>query len=109
MIIAQIECIDANAKNRPDGYIKDCKAHSESWADGTATFTKENWDKLCKKYRGSVTVKPKQQNPSDRCQNRTCGGCAGGPQCRTSGEDCEFGPGTYEQCEIWRMINKVTK
>jgi len=45
----------------------------------------------------------------DICQYRTCGGCAGGPQCRPTGQDCKYGPGTFDQCKIWRETNRSEK
>ena len=90
-------------KNRPSGYIEKLQSYCETWDDekDQYTITDDNWNLLAKEYGQS---KP---NPTDTCQYRTCGGCAGGPQCSQTGNDCRYGPGTFNQCWRWRGINKI--
>lgn len=95
----KISCVHAKALKRPAGYFEDVKAHSSLWDEVTGIYqmTDENWTKMKLKW----TPKNEQSNPKDCCQYRTCGGCAGGPQCTAKGIACPYGPGTYEQCETW--------
>ena len=103
----KIKAVYSKAATRPSGYVEDIQAHSECWNEATGEYviTPANWEKLCIKYR-PVREATKQSNPKDRCQYRTCGGCSGGPQCTAQGMACPYGPGTYEQCETWREMNK---
>jgi len=101
----RISCVHAKALKRPPGYLEDVKVHSSIWDEKTGVYqmTDENWSKMKLKW----TPKNEQPNPKDRCQYRTCGGCAGGPQCTAKGTDCPYNTGTYEQCDTWNKINKT--
>ena len=106
MITKKISVVIKWAANaRPPGYIDILKKMSETWdvEKDEYTITEENWNALAREYSRS---KPNPINSKDRCSYRTCGGCAGGPQCKPTGNNCLYGPGTFDQCMIWQEINK---
>ena len=84
MIISiQIASLEGAAKNRPEGYLEDCKNHAESWQGRTASYTKENWDLLCEKYKSPCpdcnkkSRKTKADRLTQRCTNCRIDGKAG--------------------------------
>ena len=41
------------------------------------------------------------------CQARSCANCSDPASCSLQGASpCPYGPGTFDQCSIWREINK---
>ena len=40
------------------------------------------------------------------CQNRTCASCSTPAECKTTTAVCPYGPGTFDQCSIWREMNR---
>lgn len=49
-------------------------------------------------------VDPPKPNPRDICQYRSCRGCGGNHKCESKGTSCNYGPGTFEDCEIWVLL-----
>ncbi len=84
---------------RPPGYIDILKKMSETWDVGKDeyTITDENWNALAREYGDS---KP---NPQHHCLHRSCANCSEPASCKLKVmQPCEYGPGTFEKCEIWR-------
>jgi hypothetical protein len=97
---------------RPNGYIQELRDNCSAWNEEEDYYliTEEAWNSLAEMYGGyKKEVAEILLHPKDRCQYRTCGGCAGGPQCTAKGMDCPYSAGTYEQCELWRKTQADCK
>ena len=99
----KIADVKAKAQNRDPGYVDAVKAHCLLWDEkvGVYQMSEEAWQDPAMKAKW----KRKPNRSSDICKYRTCGNCQEGPQCNSSGLDCSYGPGTFEQCKIWRETN----
>jgi hypothetical protein len=94
------------AKMRPVGYIDILRKMSETWdvEKDEYTITDENWNAMAREYGDS------QPNPQTHCPHRTCANCSEPASCKmNSGAMCQYGPGTFDQCQIWRETQTTKK
>ena len=99
----KIADVKAKALRKPSGYLEDVKAHSILWDEeaGIYQMTEEVWQNPEMRAKWKAKIEPS----IDVCKYRTCGGCASGPQCKSTYLECSYGPGTFHRCEIWRKEN----
>ena len=87
----KISCVQAKELNRHPGYLKDVKAHSETWDEksGIYQMTDKNWAKMKKKWtpRRERQKQTKKTN-SDKCPHATRTCCGQPDGCSLDGGDC---------------------
>jgi len=90
---------EARLKQRPASYMSELEpAIVERKPNGDIVFDNAHPAWLAAKARYAAPQR-KPARRTDACPFRTCASCSEAAMCRIDGQPCEFGPGTFDQCQ----------